>query len=86
MRAIPDESYIVEKIAVDAPTRGSRMPHRMPPLSAEEIGTIRHWVLGGALVPSDFTDHDEDGGHDSEHDHETDHDDDMGSDDDHGNG
>ena len=90
----PDESYIVEKIAVDAPTRGSRMPHRMPPLSDEDIETIRSWVLGGALVPAGFAGHDGDGGHDSEHDHETAHYDDMGSgtdddeahDDDHGNG
>ena len=50
----PDESYLVEKIAMDAPTRGRRMPRGMPPLSAEEIETIQHWVLGGALVPSGF--------------------------------
>ena len=80
----PDESYLVEKISEDEPTRGSRMPRGMPPLSDEEIETIRSWVLGGALVPSDFVGHD--GGHDSEHDHETDHDDDMGSDDGHGHG
>ena len=72
----PDESYLVEKI-VDAPRRdrrGSRMPRGMPPLSDEEIETIQHWVLGGALVPSGFAGHDED-----------DHDDDS-DDDDHGNG
>ena len=50
----PDESYLVEKIAVDAPRQGSRMPRGMPPLSDEEIETIQHWVLGGALVPSRF--------------------------------
>jgi len=71
----PDESYLVEKIAVDAPTRGSRMPRGMPPLSAEEIETIRSWVLGGALVPFGFASHDGDGGHD---DHDHDHDDDHG--------
>ena len=68
----PNESYLVEKIE-DEPRRGSRMPHRMPPLSAEEIETIRSWVLGGALVPSDFAGHDEDGGEGSEHDHDDDH-------------
>ena len=74
----PDESYLVEKIAVDEPTRGSRMPHRMPPLSDEEIETIRSWVLDGALVPSDFVSHDGDDGHDDDHDHD--------DDDDHGHG
>ena len=76
----PDESYLVEKISVDAPTRGRRMPRGMPPvpLSDQEIETIRSWVLGGALVPSGFAGHDED-------DDEDDHDDDS-DDDDHGNG
>ena len=73
----PAESYLVEKISVDAPTHGRRMPRDMPPLSAEEIETIRHWVLDGALVPSGFAGHD---GDDDDHDH------DMGSDDDHGHG
>ncbi len=79
----PDESYLVEKIAVDAPTRGSRMPHRMPPLSDGEIETIRNWVLDGALVPSGSA-YDGDGGHDDDHDHDDNHDDD--DDDDHGHG
>ena len=70
----PDESYLVEKIAVDEPTRGRRMPRGMPPLSDEEMETIRSWVLGGALVPSDFVSHDGD----DDHDHGTDHDDDHG--------
>ena len=62
---------------MDAPTRGSRMPHRMPPLSDEEIETIRSWVFDGALVPSGFAGSDGDGGHDDGHDHD---------DEDHGNG
>ena len=70
----PDESYLVQKIAMDAPTRGRRMPRGMPPLSDEEMETIRSWVLGGALVPSDFVGHDGD----DDHDHGTDHDDDHG--------
>lgn len=74
----PDESYLVEKIAMDAPTRGSRMPRGMPPLSDEEMETIRSWVLGGALVPSDFVGHDGDDGHDDDHDHDHDDDDDHG--------
>lgn len=78
----PDESYIVEKIAVDAPTRGSRMPRGMPPLSDEEIETIRSWVFDGALVPSGFAGPDGDGGHDDGHDHDDDHDDDDDDDDD----
>lgn len=71
----PDESYLVEKIAVDEPNRGSRMPRGMPPLSDEEIETIRNWVLGGALVPSDFVSHD---GDDDDHDHDHDDGDDHG--------
>ena len=76
----PDTSYLVEKIATDSPSRGGRMPQDMPPLSAEEIETIRNWVLGGALIPADFAGHDEDDDHDAEHDHETGHDDDSGHD------
>ena len=78
----PDTSYLVEKIISDSPSRGGRMPQDMPPLSDEEIETIRNWVLGGALIPADFAGHDEDDDHDHEHDHEADHDDD--SDHDHG--
>ena len=74
----PDTSYLVEKIATDSPSRGGRMPQDMPPLSDEEIETIRDWVLGGALIPADFAGHDEDDDHD--HDHEADHDDDSGHD------
>ena len=88
----PDESYLVEKIAVDEPTRGSRMPRGMPPLSDEEIETIRSWVLGGALVPSGSA-YDGDDGHDHDHDHDDDHhhdddddDHDDDDDDDHGHG
>ena len=81
----PDESYLVEKIAVDAPRQGSRMPRGMPPLSDEEIETIRSWVLGGALVPSGFAGHDEDGDED-DHDDDSDDNDDSDDDDDHGNG
>lgn len=68
----PDESYIVEKIAVDEPRRGSRMPRGMPPLSAEEIESIRSWVLGGALVPSGFAGYGDDSD-DDDHDHDHDH-------------
>lgn len=68
----PDESYIVEKISVDEPRHGRRMPRGMPPLSAEEIETIRSWVLGGALVPSGFAGHDDDSD-DDDHDHDDDH-------------
>ncbi len=78
----PDASYMVEKISSDSPSRGGRMPQDMPPLSDEEIETIRNWVLGGALIPADFAGHDEDDDHDHEHDHEDDHDHD--SDHDHG--
>ena len=74
----PDTSYLVEKIVMDSPSRGGRMPQDMPPLPDEEIETIRNWVLGGALIPADFAGHDEDDDHD--HDHETDHDDDSGHD------
>ena len=78
----PDTSYLAEKISSDSPSRGGRMPQDMPPLSDEEIETIRDWVLGGALIPADFAGHDEDDDHDAEHDHEADHDDDS----DHGHG
>ena len=56
-----------------------RMPQDMPPLSDEEIETIRNWVLA-RLIPADFAGHDEDDDHDAEHDHEDDHDDDSGHD------
>ena len=84
----PDASYLVEKISSDSPSRGERMPQDMPPLSDEEIETIRNWVLGGALIPADFAGHDEDDDHGSGHDDEADHDDDSGHDDDsdHGHG
>ena len=86
----PDESYLVEKIAVDEPAHGRRMPRGRPPLPAEEIETIRNWVLGGALVPSGFAGHDDGSDDDDDHDHDDDHDDDAGHDaghdDDHGNG
>ena len=72
----PDTSYLVEKIVTDSPSRGGRMPQDMPPLSDEEIETIRDWILGGALIPADFAGHDED----DDHDHEADHDDDSGHD------
>ncbi len=78
----PDASYLVEKIVEDSPSRGGRMPQDMPPLSDEEIETIRDWILGGALIPADFVGHDEDDDHDHDHDHEAGHDDD--SDHDHG--
>lgn len=70
----PGGSYLIEKIAMDAPARGRRMPRGMPPLSDEEIETIRNWVLNGALVPSGFASHDGDDGHDHGHDHDDDHD------------
>lgn len=76
----PDASYLVEKIVMDSPSRGRRMPQDMPPLPDEEIETIRNWVLGGALIPADFAGHDEDDDHDAEHDHEDGHDDDSGHD------
>ena len=78
----PEASYLVEKIATDSPSRGGRMPQDMPPLSDEEIETIRDWILGGALIPADFAGHDEDDDHDADHDDDTDHDDDS----DHGHG
>ena len=63
----PDESYLVEKISVDAPARGLRMPRDMPPLSEEEIEIIRRWVDSRALVPSGFASGEED---DDDHGHE----------------
>jgi len=47
----PDASYLYEKIGVDDPARGERMPRGAPALSAQRISAVRSWILGGALEP-----------------------------------
>ena len=78
----PDESYIVEKISMDALTlRQSYASGYAAVVNAEEIETIQHWVRSAepSFRPV-FASHDEDGDQDSEYDH----DDDSDDDDDHG--
>ena len=44
----PDASYLIEKMASDAPTRGTRMPLFGAPLTDDELETIRVWIQEGA--------------------------------------
>ena len=46
----PDRSYLVQKIEGTAAV-GARMPLGMSPLSAQQISTIRDWILNGAVPP-----------------------------------
>ena len=47
--AAPDSSYLLQKLASDAPKVGSRMPADGPPfLAASEIELIRTWIVEGA--------------------------------------
>src|SRR5512134_916600 len=49
----PDASYLLEKLAVDLPTCGIRMPQGLPPLSEAEMACLRTWIaqLPPAPVP-----------------------------------
>jgi hypothetical protein len=40
-------SYLLEKL-LPSPRVGSRMPQNLPPLSDEQIGVVRTWILEGA--------------------------------------
>ncbi|MEO8903714.1 MAG: hypothetical protein ABI627_19515 [Polyangiaceae bacterium] len=49
----PDASYLVRKVTDATPCYGSHMPRVFevgvaPPLTAEQLGTIRSWVAAGA--------------------------------------
>ena len=45
------QSYLYEKIAVDQPSDGSRMPLGPEPLTADEIASIGQWIESGAKQP-----------------------------------
>lgn len=45
----PQKSYLYEKIAVDQPTVGSRMPLGPQGLTEEQIVMIGQWIAAGAL-------------------------------------
>jgi hypothetical protein len=47
----PDRSYLIEKLALDPPTCGERMPQGSPALSAEDLTCLRDWIA--ALPPVD---------------------------------
>ncbi len=47
----PDESPLVELISGD----GRSMPKDAPPLSADQVATIRRWIAEGATWPADVT-------------------------------
>ncbi len=51
----PDDSYLMVKVLPADPRRaGDRMPRNGPPyLDEDEIGTIRSWILGGALAAAE---------------------------------
>ena len=44
----PRESYLVHKLALDAPLVGGRMPLGQPPLVAADVQLILRWILAGA--------------------------------------
>lgn len=48
----PEESYLLQKIEQANPRVGGQMPLGGPPLAAEQIDTIRQWILSGAPPPS----------------------------------
>lgn len=45
----PQDSYLYEKIAVDQPTVGSRMPLGPQGLTDEEVAAVGQWIAAGAL-------------------------------------
>jgi mono/diheme cytochrome c family protein len=49
----PDESELL--LAVMGEGVGERMPLKRPPLSSEQIATLRAWIAAGAPVPPDET-------------------------------
>jgi hypothetical protein len=49
----PDHSYLIHKVTEDTPCEGQRMPRpfevvKPPPLTAEQVMTIRSWISAGA--------------------------------------
>jgi hypothetical protein len=50
----PDQSYLIHKLSDATPCEGSRMPRPFeigtaPPLTAEQMATIRSWIGAGAM-------------------------------------
>lgn len=48
---VPDEprlSYVLHKLAIDAPAAGERMPKGAAPLTAAEVQVLLRWILDGA--------------------------------------
>lgn len=45
----PDLSPLFDKVSEAQPAFGSRMPLGAPPLSDQDINTLRQWILGGAI-------------------------------------
>lgn len=44
----PNQSYLFQKLTLDAPTKGERMPKGNAPLEAEKVQPILRWILAGA--------------------------------------
>jgi len=48
IKKYPEQSLLINKIALDNPMIGSTMPLNLPPLSTEEIRNIDIWIYRGA--------------------------------------
>jgi hypothetical protein len=46
---LPDNSFLVIKLAGPPPIEGARMPLGKPPLSAAQMELIRGWISAGAM-------------------------------------
>lgn len=44
----PAASYLYLKVSTTRPPRGARMPRGSPPLSSDELTTLRAWIAQGA--------------------------------------
>ena len=45
----PDASYLLQKLTLDTPLEGTRMPNGLAPLSASQIDLVRRWIQEGAV-------------------------------------
>jgi hypothetical protein len=49
----PEQSFLLIKLTAPGPGQDARMPLGASPLSADEIGLIREWIISGAPPPSE---------------------------------
>jgi hypothetical protein len=45
----PDASYLLQKLTLDTPLEGLRMPNGLSPLSDSQISLVRRWIQEGAV-------------------------------------